>query len=61
METLIRTPFTIINDRTQDWLKKNLMEVWEKGIWPFSSPSCSPADYFVQGVSKFRVRAQLYN
>jgi hypothetical protein len=31
--------------RTQDWLKKNLMEVWEKKIWPPSSIVCSPVDY----------------
>jgi hypothetical protein len=47
--------------RTQDWLKKNLMEVCEKVIWPPSSPACSPAEYIVRGVSKFRVRAQLHN
>jgi hypothetical protein len=35
--------------RTQDWLKKNLME---KEIWPPSSPACSPVDYFTWGVSE---------
>jgi hypothetical protein len=47
--------------RTQDWLKKNLMEVWEKEIWPPSSPACSPVDNFAWGVSELKVRAQLHN
>jgi hypothetical protein len=47
--------------RTQDWLKKNLMEVWEKKIWPPSSFVCSPVDYFAWGVSELRIRAQIHN
>ncbi len=37
--------------KTQDWLKENLLEVWEKEIWPPSSPDCNPLDYFVWGVT----------
>ncbi len=47
--------------RTTDWLKKNLMEVWEKKIWPPSSIACSPVDYLAWGVSELRIRAQLHN
>jgi hypothetical protein len=47
--------------RMQDWLKKNVMEVWEKKIWPPSSPDYSPLNYFVWGVSELRLRAQLHN
>ncbi len=41
--------------RTQEWLKANLPEVWEKEIWPPSSPDCNPLDYFVWGVAEFQV------
>ena len=27
---------------TQDWLKANVPEMWEKEIWPPSSPDCNP-------------------
>jgi hypothetical protein len=37
------------------------MEVWDKEIWPPSSPAFSLVDYFACGVSQFRVRAQLHN
>jgi hypothetical protein len=47
--------------RTTGWLKKNLMEVWEKKIWPPSSIACSPVDYLAWGVSELRIRAQLHN
>jgi hypothetical protein len=29
--------------------------VWEKEIWPPSSPDCNPLDYFVWGVAEFQV------
>jgi hypothetical protein len=32
-------------------------EVWEKEIWPPSSPYANPFDYFARGVSELRVRA----
>jgi hypothetical protein len=38
--------------RTQDWLKENLPEVWDKEVLPPSSPNCNHLDYFVQGVSE---------
>jgi hypothetical protein len=42
--------------RTQDWLKKNLIEVCKKEIWAPSSSYCNPVDYFVRGVYELRVR-----
>ncbi len=36
---------------TLEWLKESLSDMWEKEIWPPSSP----LDYFVCGVSEFRV------
>jgi hypothetical protein len=38
--------------RTQDWFKENLQEVWDKEVWPPSSPDCSLLDDFVWGVSE---------
>jgi hypothetical protein len=35
--------------------------MWEKEIWPPSSPDCKPLEYFVCGVSKFRVNAKPHN
>jgi hypothetical protein len=35
--------------------------LWEKEIWPPSSPDCSPLDYFAWGVFELRVRAMPYN
>jgi hypothetical protein len=32
--------------------------LWEKEIWPPSSPDCSPLDYFEWGVFELRVRAK---
>jgi hypothetical protein len=29
-------------------------EVWEKEIWPPSSPYCNPFDYFARGISELR-------
>ncbi len=40
---------------TLEWLKESLSDMWEKEIWPHSSPNCKPLDYFVCGVSEFRV------
>jgi hypothetical protein len=37
--------------RTQDWLKKNHLEVSKSKVWPPSSPDYSLSDYFVCGVS----------
>jgi hypothetical protein len=45
----------------QDWLQKNLMEVWEKEIWHPSSLECSPVGYFAWGISELRLRAKLHN
>jgi hypothetical protein len=41
--------------QTQEWLKTNLPEVWEKEIWHPSLPHCNPLDYFVQGVAHLQV------
>jgi hypothetical protein len=38
---------------TLDWLKESLSDMWEKEIWPPSSPDCEPLDYFMCGVSEF--------
>jgi hypothetical protein len=35
--------------------------MWAKEIWPPSSPDCKPLDYFVCGVSEFRVNAKPHN
>jgi hypothetical protein len=40
---------------TLEWLKESLSYMWEKEIRPPSSPDCKPLDYFVCGVSEFRV------
>ncbi len=47
--------------RAQDWLQKNLTEVWVKEIWPPSSPDWSPLDNFAWGVFELRVRAKPRN
>jgi hypothetical protein len=44
--------------KTQDLLRENLPEVWEKEVWPPSSPDCNPLDYFVWGVTELRVNAK---
>jgi hypothetical protein len=36
--------------KMQSWLKENLPEVWDKEVWPPSSPDSSLLDYFVWGV-----------
>jgi hypothetical protein len=33
--------------RTQDWIQENFQEMWDKKIWPLSSPDYSLLDYFV--------------
>jgi hypothetical protein len=33
--------------RTQDWFKENLQEVWDKEVWPPSSPDYSLLDDFL--------------
>jgi hypothetical protein len=47
--------------KTQNWLKKNLPEMWEKEVWPPSSPDCNPNDYFVWGVTELRVNKKPHN
>jgi hypothetical protein len=47
--------------KTQNWLKKNLPEMWEKEVWPPSSPDCNPMDYFVWGVTELRVNKKPHN
>jgi hypothetical protein len=44
-----------------DWLKERLSEMWEKEIWPPSSPGCNPLDYFICGISKYRVHVKPHN
>jgi hypothetical protein len=46
---------------TLDWLKESFSDVWDKKIWPPSSPDCKPLDYFVCCVSEFRVNAKPHN
>jgi hypothetical protein len=46
---------------TLDWLKESFLDVWDKEIWPPSSPVCKPLDYFMCGVSEFRVNAKPHN
>jgi hypothetical protein len=45
----------------QEWLKENLLEVWEMEVWPPSSPNYSLLDYFVWGVSGLLVNAKPHN
>ena len=44
-----------------DELKESFQGMWGKEIWPLSSPDCKPLDYFVCGVSEFRVNAKPHN
>ena len=37
------------------------MDVWEKEIWAPSSSDCKPLEYFVCGVSEFRVNVKPHN
>ncbi len=45
----------------QNWLRKNLTEVWVEEVWLPSSPDCKPFDFFVWGVSELRVKAKFRN
>jgi hypothetical protein len=47
--------------RMQKWLKENLPEVWEKEVWPLSSPNNSLFDYSVWSVSELLVNAKPSN
>jgi AraC-like DNA-binding protein len=47
--------------KTQEWLKKNVPEFWEKDVWPPSSPDCNPLDYFVWGVCERDVNRRPHN
>ncbi len=40
--------------------KESLSKVWEKEVWPPSSPSCNPFDYFLCG-SELRVNRKPRN
>ena len=44
-----------------DELKERFLGMWAKEIWPPSSPACKPLDYFVCGVSEFRVNTKPHN
>jgi hypothetical protein len=46
---------------TLDCLKESLSDMWEKDIWPHSSPDCEPLEYFVCGVSEFGVNVKPHN
>jgi hypothetical protein len=46
---------------TLDRLKESLSEVWEKEVWHPSSPVCNPLDYFVCGISEYRVNVKPHN
>jgi hypothetical protein len=45
----------------QGWLKENLTEVRVEEVWPSSSHDCNPFEYFVWGVSEFRVNSKSRN
>ncbi len=42
------------SNTTLDWLKESLSELWEKEIWP----GCNPLDYFICGISEYRVNVK---
>jgi hypothetical protein len=44
----------------EEWLKKNLLEMWEKEFWPPSSPNYSLLDCSVWGVSELLVNAKFH-
>jgi hypothetical protein len=46
---------------TQEWQKANLLEVWEKEIWPPSLPDCNPLGYFVWGINEIQVNKVPHN
>jgi hypothetical protein len=43
-----------VRKRMQDWLKENLQEVWDKEVWPPSSPDYSLLDFFVWASLSYR-------
>jgi hypothetical protein len=47
--------------RTQDWLKENLPEMWDKEVRPPSSTDCNHLDDFVLGVPELMVKAKPHN
>jgi transposase len=47
--------------KTQDWCRENLPFLWEKEVWPSSSPDCNPMDNFVWGVSERDVNRSPHN
>ena len=46
---------------TLDWFKGSLSDMWEKDIWPHSSPDYEPLDCFMCGVSEFGVNVKPHN
>jgi hypothetical protein len=46
------------SNTTLNCLKESLSEMREKEIWPLSSPGCKPLDYFICGVSEYRVNVK---
>ena len=36
--------------RTQEWLRLNVSDFWDKNVWPSNSPDLNPLDYSVWGV-----------
>jgi hypothetical protein len=50
-----------VSKRTQEGLKENVPEVWDKEVLPSSSPECNHFDYFVLGVSELMVKAKPHN
>jgi hypothetical protein len=45
----------------QAWLKENLQEVWDKEVWPSSSPDYSLLGFFVCGLPALKVSAKSHN
>jgi hypothetical protein len=47
-----RSLMSVASKMKQYWIKENLQEVWDKEVWPLSSPDYILLDYFVCGVSQ---------
>jgi hypothetical protein len=47
--------------QTWEWLKANLLEVWEKRIWSPSSPDCNPFYYFVWAITEIQINKATHN
>ncbi len=45
----------------QDWLKGNLLEVWDQEVLPPRSPEFNHLDYFILGVSELYAKAKPHN